>query len=125
MPASKGAHTALFMCRISRQPGGGWLLNTIGECDHTARDFGSLVPEIKSYMTDLVPSIQVRQDERVALLRKGGNVRLSDYFGAINSKPLVFGLGWDITGGRDIDLDASVMMVTAEMQVPRTPRDGM
>ena len=58
MPASKGAHTALFMCRISRQPGGAWLLNTIGECDHTARDFGSLVPEIKSYMTDLVPSIQ-------------------------------------------------------------------
>lgn len=53
----------------------------------------------------------------MALLRKGGNVRLSDYFGAINSKPLVFGLGWDITGGKDIDLDASVMMVTAEMQV--------
>ena len=61
MPASKGAHTALFMCRISRQPGGGWMLNTIGECDHTARDFGSLVPEIKAYMTDLVPSIVIRQ----------------------------------------------------------------
>lgn len=116
MPASKGAHTALFMCRICRQ-GSGWVLNQIGECDHTARDFGSLVPEIKAYMADLLPNIVVCQDERVALLRKGGNVRLSDYFAGVNSAPLVFGLGWDITGGSAIDLDASVIVMNADTSV--------
>ena len=44
MPASRqGAHTALFVARVARGMGGtDWHLSTIGEVDHTARDFGSL-----------------------------------------------------------------------------------
>ena len=44
VPASKGAHTALFVARVARGMGGtDWQLSAIGEGDHTARDFGSLV----------------------------------------------------------------------------------
>ena len=34
----------------------------------------------------------------------------------VASKPLTFGLGWDITGGKAIDLDASVIMMTEGLQ---------
>lgn len=67
VPASKGAHTALFVARVARDMGGtGWTLSTIGEVDHTARDFGSLVPEIKAYMQDIVPGVRVDQARRGA-----------------------------------------------------------
>ena len=46
-PATSGAHTALFMCRLART-GSTWSLQTIGGTDHTARDWGTLVPEIKT-----------------------------------------------------------------------------
>eukprot|EP00966_Prymnesium_polylepis_P186028 4311695-Prymnesium_polylepis.1 len=65
-----GAHTALFMARLARTPTG-WLLATIGEFDHTARDWGSVVPELRAYMGDLLPSIRVDPSERVAIMRKG------------------------------------------------------
>lgn len=112
VPASKGAHTALFVARVARGMGGtDWQLSTIGEVDHTARDFGSLVPEIKAYMQDLVPGVRVDLEERIALMRKSGVVRIKDYFGAVGSKPLVFGLAWDVTDGVSIDLDASAIML--------------
>ena len=39
----QGAHTALFVGRVARGTSGtDWHLSTIGEVDHTARDFGSL-----------------------------------------------------------------------------------
>ena len=39
----QGAHTALFVARVARGTSGtDWHLSTIGEVDHTARDFGSL-----------------------------------------------------------------------------------
>mmetsp|Transcript_56767 Transcript_56767/g.112720 ORF Transcript_56767/g.112720 Transcript_56767/m.112720 type:complete len:378 (+) Transcript_56767:11-1144(+) len=51
-PASKGAHTALIMCRIVRlghsgQAAADWSIQIIDSFDHTARDFGTLVPEMK------------------------------------------------------------------------------
>ena len=40
-------------------------------------------------------------------MRKGGLVRLSNYFGPGGPPPtLVLGLFWDVTGGVNIDLDA-------------------
>lgn len=42
----------------------------------TARDFGTLIPEIKGYSRDLVPGIQINPTERVAIMRKGGAVCL-------------------------------------------------
>ena len=39
----QGSHTALFVGRVARGTSGtDWHLSTIGEVDHTARDFGSL-----------------------------------------------------------------------------------
>ena len=54
----------------------------------------------------------------MALMRKGGTARLADYFGALLSKPLVFGLGWDVARGSSIDLDASAIMMDAAMEFP-------
>ena len=45
-PGTLGPHTALIMCRIARA-GNGWSISSINGSDHTARDFGSLVPELQ------------------------------------------------------------------------------
>ena len=45
-------------------------------------------------------------------------MRIKDYFGAVGSKPMVFGLAWDVTDGVNIDLDASAIML-ANDQVRR------
>ena len=42
-----------------------------------ARDFGSLIPEIKGYSRDIVPGITINPKERVAIMRKGGTIQLS------------------------------------------------
>ena len=62
-PAVFGDHTALFMCRVARigntgLAGADFCLQSIGETDRTARDWGTLVPEIKMYMADLIPNIK-------------------------------------------------------------------
>ena len=60
-PASAGAHTAIFFARLARKSHSEpWVLQTIGEADHTARDWGTLVPELQMYTRDLVPGLQVR-----------------------------------------------------------------
>ena len=41
-------------------------------------------------------------------------MRIKDYFGAVGSKPLVFGLAWDVTDGVSIDLDASAIMLSGD-----------
>jgi tellurium resistance protein TerZ len=119
-PAIAGTHTAFFMVRLSRMPDSreGWKLTIIGTSDPSARDFGSLIPEIKTLMYDLVPTIKVDPNERVCLLRKGGLVRLRDYCG-LEGIPtrLTMGLAWDVTGGVDIDLDASCLLMDAERKV--------
>ena len=58
MPSLSGAHTAIFLARLARD-GAMWKLTAIGETDHTARDWGSLTPEIKAYCGDIVPNIKV------------------------------------------------------------------
>jgi len=85
-------------------------VSPIEDTHPTARDFGSLIPHIKSYSRDLVPNIVVDPTERVAILRKGGNVRLRDYcVGHHVPSKITFGLAWDVTNGVNIDLDASAI----------------
>jgi stress response protein SCP2 len=119
-PGSVGAHTALFMCRLARS-GGGWTMQTIGGTDHTARDWGTLVPEIKTYCADLVPGFKDAAlkypDERIAIMRKGGHVRLRDYCGTFPPPVVTLGLAWDVTDGVNIDLDASVIMLDEGLQL--------
>ena len=58
MPAMSGAHTALFMCRITRaSPQAAWKMSTIGEVDHTARDWGTLVPEVSLSRPSPAPGV--------------------------------------------------------------------
>jgi len=113
MPAVTGG-TALFVARLARTPPSGWTLTTIGEGDATARDFGTLIPEMKAYMVDRVPNIRIDPMERIAILRKGAEpVRLTDYLSDGLAPQLTIGLSWDVTAGVEIDLDASVIMLDA------------
>ena len=93
-----------------------------------ARDWGTLIPEVKAFTKDLVPGIKVDVKERIAVMRKGGVIRLSDYCaGAATLPRLGLGLAWDVTDGVDIDLDASAILLDAERkQVDvRLLRDAM
>ena len=72
------------------------------------------------YSKDLVPGLKVDVASRVAIMRKGGSIRLSDYYpaGWSNASPprLVMGLAWDVTGGVNIDLDASAILLDANLK---------
>jgi tellurium resistance protein TerZ len=131
VPTDFGANTALFLLRLSRRDsngsfggtGGGtgtgdWLLTPIEQGDPYARDFGSLIPEIKGYTRDLVPDIYIDPKERIAVMRKGGTIRISDYVpsGSI-PKNVTFGLAWDVTNGVNIDLDASAILLDKDLQL--------
>ena len=112
VPTSIGSgNTALFLARISRQ-GSKWIFTPIEEGSRNARDFGTLIPEVKSYTRDLLPNITVNPHERIAVMRKGGAIRVSDYLpGGKIPEHVSVGLAWDVTNGKAIDLDASAVML--------------
>ena len=101
---------------------------------------------MKLYMSDLVPGIKTHPEDRVAIMRKGGRVRLSDYCTGFPPPTVTVGLAWDVTDGapdlrspeialtRDrtlrcrlwvvgggagvnIDLDASVIVLDANLRL--------
>ena len=113
IPSECGQNTTLFLMRLSRDAYtmGSWILSIIGDTHPNARDFGSLIPEIKGYSRDIVPNIQIDPYERIAIMRKGGTIRLSDFYSGSSELPetITLGLQWDITNGRNIDLDASMI----------------
>merc|ERR1712038_2078972 len=79
-PSLVGDHTAMFLMRIMRKDyNSGWVMTAIEDTDHTARDFGTLIPEIKGYCRDFAPNIAINPTERIAIMRKGGAIRLRDY----------------------------------------------
>jgi stress response protein SCP2 len=77
-----------------------------------------LIPEIKGYSKDFAPHVVVDPYERVAVLRKGGAIRLRDYLPPNQpiAKKLTFGLAWDITNGRNVDLDASAICLNSSFE---------
>lgn len=72
---------------------------------------------LSAEMIALVPGIAVDPNERVALLQKGGIIRLRDYFGPGSLPPLRFGLAWDVTDGKEIDLDASAILLDQNLRL--------
>jgi tellurium resistance protein TerZ len=119
VPNKIGAEsTSLFLCRLHRTGNSNWIFTPIEEGDAHARDFGMLIPKIKSYTLDLVPSIQIDPHDRVAILRKEGTIRVSTFSPRGKIPPLVsFGLAWDVTGGIKIDLDASAILLDQDYQL--------
>ena len=123
-PAYEGSNTALFCMRISRsfkkgKFGKAWSLSTIGDVDITARDFGSLIPEIKGYCRDLFPNLDIDPNERVAVMNKETTIRVKDYAPTRDKLPsvLAMGLAWDVTDGVDIDLDASAVCLDKNLNL--------
>jgi len=75
---------------------------------------------VKGYSKDFAPCIKVDPHERVAIMRKGGApIRLRDYASANQPIPykVTFGLAWDVTNGRNIDLDASVICLDSSLSL--------
>jgi len=114
-PGFAGDNTAMFLMRLAKDNSGGWVMTIIEDMDHTARDFGTLIPEIKGYSRDIVPGIQINPKERIAIMRKGGVIRLNDYAHGLQLHNVVFGLAWDVTDGKNIDLDASAICLDASL----------
>jgi hypothetical protein len=69
-PARHPNATAMFLVLLAREDGQSWVLSPIEDTHPTARNFGSLMPYIKSYTRDLIPTIQIDPTERVAILRE-------------------------------------------------------
>jgi tellurium resistance protein TerZ len=106
----------MFLLRVARNLDKKWILSVIEDFDSQARCFGSLIPEIKSYTADLIPSIVVNPDERIAVLRKGEQVRIKDFAQGKIPKWVSFGLQWDVTDGVNIDLDASAVCLARDLR---------
>ncbi len=58
---------------------------------------------------------------RVAIMRKGGVIRLRDYCPSGLPQTLCLGLAWDVTNGVNIDLDASAIMLDAKVRPCNLP----
>jgi tellurium resistance protein TerZ len=123
-PAYEGENTALFCMRITRsfrkgKFGKSWSLSTIGDVNPSARDFGSLIPEIKGYCRDLFPNLDIDPSERVAVMNKETTIRIKDYAPTREKLPsvLAMGLAWDVTNGVDIDLDASAVCLDKNLNL--------
>jgi tellurium resistance protein TerD len=74
-PSEHPTATAMFMARLARTGKKEWVLSPIEGTRSTARNFGLLVPYIKSYTKDLIPAISIDSTERLAVMGKGGNTR--------------------------------------------------
>jgi len=114
IPGLGADYTAMFLMRITRDRMD-WSMSIIEEVA-SARDFGTLIPEIKGYSRDICPGIVINPRERIAILRKGEAIRVKDYGkGAPLDQNLVFGLAWDVTNGQNIDLDASAICLDSSL----------
>eukprot|EP00300_Choanocystis_sp_HF-7_P033129 c45422_g1_i1.p1 GENE.c45422_g1_i1~~c45422_g1_i1.p1 ORF type:complete len:517 (-),score=119.07 c45422_g1_i1:81-1631(-) len=102
---AQGPHSAMIMCRLVRHQGM-WIFNALGTFVQDARDYGSLMPELKEGLQDVIPNIRFGPEDRVAVMRKGSEVQIAAMSGDVNR--VAMGLGWDSNG---IDLDASCIIM--------------
>ena len=93
-----------------------WIATVI-EGKAYARDFGSLIPEIKMYTRDIIPGIKIDENERIAIMRKGAAIRINDYSPSeIIPQFISVGLSWDVTKGKKIDLDISAICLRKNLK---------
>ena len=67
------------------------------------------------YMTDIVPGLVPDPNAKVAVMRKSGHVKLNDYSVGGVANEVTFGLAWEVTDGVNIDLDASAIVLNAQL----------
>lgn len=113
--------TALFLVRIARSSKKDWKVQPIEDINNAARDFGSLIPNIKSYTKDLLPDIKVDPYEKVSIMRKGGAIKIKDFCPQGVPDKVTFGLSWDMTttdkgDKKKIDLDASAICLDTDLK---------
>jgi len=58
----------------------------------SARDFGTLIPEIKGYSRDINPEIELNPKQRTAVMRPGRSIRIIDYDNGDVDRHLAFEL---------------------------------
>lgn len=119
-PSDFGGATTLIVARLSRDLSHPqqWMLNPIEASVSPDRDFGTLISKLKSYTRDLAPSVRIDPNERIAIMRKDGVVRLRDFCpDRVVPSTVSFGLAWDVTNGVSIDLDASAICLDSNMEL--------
>jgi stress response protein SCP2 len=121
--------TSIFLARLYRKNESPeqWLFGPIVHGHPTARDFGHLIPQMKSYSRDIMPVIKtIDVNEKIAVMRKNGIIRINDYYPLVSNNTsntindsnwLTLGLKWDIQNRADMDLDASVICLDEQLQV--------
>jgi len=106
-------HTALIVGKLYRAPSTReWVWQSISNgCG--GRSFGDLLPQMQECLRDLFPRIRINPTPNVIVLAKGETVPLIKTSGfqkgALLSRTYM-GLGWDMMGGKPIDLDASCLL---------------
>jgi len=108
-------HTAVNFCLIHRGVGNEWALKTLGLPDSHSRNYGMMIPALKAQLKPFIPDIVVRKSDRVSVLRKNQAFKISDCCDNVPDRFTV-GLAWDVTGGKNIDLDASIIMLNENLQ---------
>jgi stress response protein SCP2 len=111
-PSALGTNTSLFLARFARDTSSSdrWIFAPIEQGDGCARDFGTLMPQLKALSRDVLPNIVIDPTERVAIMRKNDVVSPVDYLpGHHVPQWVTLGLKWDVTNGVQIDLDAAVI----------------
>jgi tellurium resistance protein TerZ len=121
VPADYGSSSSLIVARMARSQTTNttttWMLNPIEEGITPDRDFGTLIPSLQSYTRDLLPNIHIDPNKRIAILRKNGVIRLRDFCpGRVIPEQVSFGLAWDKTNNKEIDLDASAICLDENLQ---------
>jgi len=114
--------TTIMVARLERSDGrdSNWRFRPIelayGE---QTRDFGCLWLQLKSVSRDIISKVTV---QRVAILRKGGCIRLNDHISA--PKLLGFSLSWIFAENSSIDLDFSLIILDKDGQNPEIISSG-
>jgi len=109
--------TAMFLMRISRE-NYSWSVSLIEDGDHIARDFGTLIPEIKGYSRDINPEIKLNPKEGIAIMRPDRSIRIRDYANNAGlDQNLGLGFKWKSTGRKKkyIDFHVSAICLDAHL----------
>jgi stress response protein SCP2 len=118
LPLDKEHHTAVNFCLLHRDAvhDNTWAVKTLGVTDAHSRNYGMMIPQMKTQLKSFVPNITIRKSDRVSVLRKNQSFKIADCCDNVPDNFTV-GLAWDVTQGCNIDLDASIIMLNAQKEL--------